>query len=312
MNAMGRLVEGLALPQPYLLFLGDTQNRAMPRRRSGWLIGRAIAVLPNWVCRAARSARACRRWTPPPPCRRCPRHRHRRCQSGRFHPAVMGGCPVAALEAGLDIISGMHARLEAIPELAEAAQRTRRRLINVRTPPAGIPIGTGRKRSGKRLLTVAPIVRWARNTLRWRCTGRSWRAASAPISGPAADRHIDRRWRHSDGRRGLRFRSRRCRDPQPRCRVDHWDVVEGQGSLFNPAYAAVSLGLLHGSQPDVFVVCHDPIRTHMLGLDGYALPAIEEVIDMTIRLGTAHQPGHPLRRGQPQHRRHGRSGPPTR
>jgi hypothetical protein len=58
----------------------------------------------------------------------------------------------------------------------------------------------------------------------------------------------------------------------------------------NPAYAAVSLGLLHGSQPDVFVVCHDPTRTHMLGLDGYALPAIEEVIDMTIRLGRRTNP----------------------
>src|SRR3546814_2267816 len=58
------------------------------------------------------------------------------------------------MEAGLDIVSGLHARLADVPALAEAARRTGRRLIDIRTPPAGIPVGTGRKRSGKRLLTV--------------------------------------------------------------------------------------------------------------------------------------------------------------
>ena len=63
-------------------------------------------------------------------------------------------------------------------------------------------------------------------------------------------------------------------------------LIEGQGSIFNPAYAAVSLGLLHGSQPDVFVVCHDPTRKVILGMESFALPSIEEVIDLTIRLGS--------------------------
>src|SRR3546814_9412818 len=63
---------------------------------------------------------------------------------------------VEAMEAGLDIVSGLHARLADIPALADAARRTGQRLIEVRTPPAGIPVGTGRRRSGKRLLTVGP------------------------------------------------------------------------------------------------------------------------------------------------------------
>src|SRR3546814_18467184 len=58
------------------------------------------------------------------------------------------------MEAGLDIVSGLHARLADVPALAEAARRTGRRLIDIRTPPAGLPVGTGRKRSGKRLLDV--------------------------------------------------------------------------------------------------------------------------------------------------------------
>jgi len=72
----------------------------------------------------------------------------------------------------------------------------------------------------------------------------------------------------------------------PDAPADHWDVIEGQGSLFNPSYAAVSLGLLHGSQPDIFIVCHDPLRKKIIGLEGFDLPSIEEVIDITTRLGS--------------------------
>jgi uncharacterized NAD-dependent epimerase/dehydratase family protein len=71
----------------------------------------------------------------------------------------------------------------------------------------------------------------------------------------------------------------------------HWDVIEGQGSLFHPAYAGVSLALLHGSQPDVIVVCHQPGRTGMLGHPGFALPTIEETIEMTLALGRRTNPG---------------------
>ena len=65
---------------------------------------------------------------------------------------------------------------------------------------------------------------------------------------------------------------------------DHWDVVEGQGSLFHPSFAGVTLGLLHGSQPDAFVVCHEPTRQTMRGVE-HPLPSIEDVIDATIRAG---------------------------
>jgi len=70
----------------------------------------------------------------------------------------------------------------------------------------------------------------------------------------------------------------------------HWDVVEGQGSLFHPSYAAVSLGLLHGSQPDVFVVCHEPGRQHLVGHPDFAVPSLAETIDLTLRLGRRTNP----------------------
>ena len=87
----------------------------------------------------------------------------------------------------------------------------------------------------------------------------------------------------------------------PDAAPDHWDVIEGQGSLFHPAYAGVSLGLLHGSQPDVFVVCHDPARERVIGYPDYPLPRIPETIELTVQLGRTHQPRDPLRRCLPQH-----------
>ena len=71
---------------------------------------------------------------------------------------------------------------------------------------------------------------------------------------------------------------------------DHWYVIECQGSLFHPAYAGVSLGLLHGSQPDVIVVCHEPGRERVLGHAEYALPTIDETISLSLRLGSRTNP----------------------
>ena len=76
----------------------------------------------------------------------------------------------------------------------------------------------------------------------------------------------------------------------PDAQPGHLDVIEGQGSLFHPAYAAVSLGLLLGSQPDVFVVCHDPGRQHILGYPAFPLPSIQQVIDQTVIMGRITNP----------------------
>ena len=62
----------------------------------------------------------------------------------------------------------------------------------------------------------------------------------------------------------------------------HWDIIEGQGSLFHASFAGVSLGLLHGSQPDALVLCHEPMRTHMRGLPDYPLPDLKECIEANL------------------------------
>ena len=198
---------------------------------------------------------------------------------------------VEAMEAGLDIVSGLHVRLASVPGLAEAAERTGRRLIDVRTPPTAIPTGTGRKRTGKRLLTVGTDC----------ALGKKYTALALYRAFVA--RGVDADFR-ATGQTGIMiagggipmdavvsdFEAGAAEMLSPDAPAEHWDVIEGQGSICHPAYAPVSLGLLHGSQPDMFVVCHDPSRAEVLGLDGLGLPSIEEVIDLTIRLGQRTNP----------------------
>jgi uncharacterized NAD-dependent epimerase/dehydratase family protein len=62
----------------------------------------------------------------------------------------------------------------------------------------------------------------------------------------------------------------------------HWDLVEGQGSLFHASYAGVTLGLIHGAQPDALVMCHEPTRPHMRGLPHYKLPDLQTCIDVNV------------------------------
>lgn len=196
-----------------------------------------------------------------------------------------------ALEAGLDLVSGMHARLDQVPELAEAAARHGRRLYDVRVPPAGLPVGTGRRRTGKRLLTVGTDC----------AVGKKY--AALALAREMKSRGVDATFR-ATGQTGIMiagsgipmdavvsdFLAGAAEALSPDAAPGHWDVVEGQGSLFHPAYAGVTLGLLHGSQPDVFVVCHEYGRKHVLGLPDFPLPEIDEVISMTVTLGRRTNP----------------------
>ena len=198
---------------------------------------------------------------------------------------------IEALESGLDIISGMHTRLSDTPQLKAAATRLGRRLIDIRTPPPNIPVATGRKRTGKRLLTVGTDC----------ALGKKYTALA--LARAFAARGVDVDFR-ATGQTGILiagsgipmdaviadFEAGAAEMLSPDASPQHWDVIEGQGSLFHPAYAGVSLGLLHGSQPDVFVVCHAPARERVLGNEDFALPSIEETIDMTLRLGRRTNP----------------------
>ncbi|WP_394790205.1 DUF1611 domain-containing protein [Rhodoferax sp.] len=191
-----------------------------------------------------------------------------------------------ALSAGMDIVSGLHSRLAQFPSLVQAAQRGGGRLVDVRHSDTSFPAGTGRKRSGNRVLTVgtdcalgkkytalaltqALQQRGARAT--FRATGQT--GVMIAGAGLAIDAVV------SD------FVAGAAEALSPDNSPGHWDVIEGQGALFHPAYAGVTLGLLHGSQPDALVLCHDPARSTIEGYPDFPIPALRQAIDRYVEAG---------------------------
>jgi uncharacterized NAD-dependent epimerase/dehydratase family protein len=282
----------LDLPSPYLLFLGDVKEPGYAKTAFGvrdWAPDRCVgemssepdsvtAGLPKLTPAEARSRGA---------------------RSVLIGVANVGGelkaswidPLVGALEAGLDIVSGLHMRLADTQEIRQAAERLGRRLYDVRIPPSPIPVATGRRRSGKRLLTVGTDCALGKKytalaitreleargvACDFRATGQTGiiiAGSGMPMDAVVAD-----------------FAAGAAELLSPDAPPDHWDVIEGQGSLFHPSYAGVSLALLHGSQPDVIVVCHEPGRQNIVGTAGYGLPGLAETIDLNLRLGSRTNP----------------------
>jgi len=198
----------------------------------------------------------------------------------------------SAVEAGLDVVSGMHTRLTAFPQLVRAAERRGVRLVDVRHMNDQYPVATGRRRAGKRVLTVGTDCALGKKytalalagALRARGAAATFRATGQTgimIAGQgiAMDAVV------SD------FLAGAAEALSPDNEPAHWDVIEGQGSLLHPAYAAVTLGLLHGSQPDAIVLCHAPERTTIEEYPDYPIPPLREVIDLYLRAGRLTNPG---------------------
>jgi len=202
---------------------------------------------------------------------------------GGFIPDEWNKPILEALESGLDVAAGMHQRLADIPLIADAAARHGRTLHDVRQPRRSFSPGTGAKRAGKRLLTVGTDC----------AVGKKYTALAIEKAMRARGMNADFRATGQTGimiaGRGVAidavvadFISGAAEWLSPEAAPDHWDVIEGQGSLFHPAYAGVTLGLIHGSQPDALVICHEPVRTHLLGLN-YPVPDLRSCIDMNVR-----------------------------
>jgi uncharacterized NAD-dependent epimerase/dehydratase family protein len=275
------------LPQPYLLFLGDITEREYAKTAFGLRDWGRERCVGEYACPGGTVSTGLPFLMPAQAVEKGARALVIGvANEGGFIADSWIPPLLDALESGLDVISGMHTRLAEVAPLQAAATRNGRRLIDVRQPPQNIPIATGRKRSGKRLLTVgtdcaigkkytALVLTRAFLTrgiaTHFRATGQTGiliAGSGIPIDAVVAD-----------------FAAGAAEILSPDAANDHWDVIEGQGSLFHPAYSGVSLALLHGSQPDVVVICHEPGRDRILGVPGYTLPSVEEMIQLALRLG---------------------------
>ncbi|MBL8905443.1 MAG: DUF1611 domain-containing protein [Rhizobiales bacterium] len=279
------------IAKPYLLFLGDVRDQLAAKTASGivdwrpeWCVGqmrlpgcRADCGLPDLTIAEAR-ARGAQTMVVGA------------VNAGGVLPDRWIANIVEALNAGLDVATGLHVRLASIPAIAEAARSNGRRLHDVRFSELTFATGKGTKRPGLRILTVGTDcsvgkkytalalereMRKAGLAADFRATGQTGVLISG--RGVAIDAVI------------ADFISGAAEWLCPANEPDHWDVVEGQGSLFHPSFAGVTLGLLHGAQPDAFVVCHEPTRKTMRGVQ-HPLPSIADVIDRTIVEGRLTNP----------------------
>lgn len=190
---------------------------------------------------------------------------------------------LAALAAGLDISAGLHHKLAEHPAISAAAMRLGRRLFDVRHTDLQFSPGTGEKRSGRRLLTVGADC----------AVGKKYTAL-------AIEQELRRRGAKADfcatGQTGIMisgrgvavdsvvadFISGAAEWLSPAADPEHWHVIEGQGSLAHPAYAGVTLGLVHGSQPDALVVCQEAGRTRLQGFERFPCPSLGEALRMHV------------------------------
>jgi uncharacterized NAD-dependent epimerase/dehydratase family protein len=198
---------------------------------------------------------------------------------------------LSALAAGFDIASGLHNLLRDEPDLVAAAADHGGQLVDVRVPTEDYPIANGVPRAGKRMLAVGTDCSVGKmytalavdTEMRARGLKSSFRATGqtgilitgggVPLDAVIAD-----------------FMAGSIEHLTPDNDPDHWDIIEGQGSLFHVSYSGVTLALIHGGQPDALVLCHEPTREHMRGLPGYRLPSMAAVRDLALSLAKVANP----------------------
>ncbi|WP_171229026.1 N-acetyltransferase DgcN [Ruegeria sp. HKCCA4008] len=198
---------------------------------------------------------------------------------------------VMALEEGFDLASGLHNLLRDEPDLVAVAEATGRKLHDVRVPEVDYPIANGIKRRGKRCLAVGTDCsvgkmytamamdaemrkRGMKST--FRATGQTGiliTGDGVPLDAVVAD-----------------FMAGSIEWLTPDNDDDHWDLIEGQGSLFHVSYSGVTMALIHGGQPDALILSHEPTRAHMRGLPTYQLPTLETLRDTALALAKVANP----------------------
>ena len=196
-----------------------------------------------------------------------------------------------ALGMGYDLASGLHNLLRDEADLAEIAAANFCTLHDVRVPSVEYPIANGKKRTGKRCLTVGTDCsvgkmytamamdtemnkRGMKST--FRATGQTGiliTGGGVPLDAVIAD-----------------FMAGSVEYLTPSNDEDHWDHIEGQGSLFHVSYSGVTLALVHGGQPDALILGHEPTRAHMRGLPEYQQPSLETLRDTALALARVGNP----------------------
>lgn len=276
----------MQIPQPYLLFLGDVTDPLSAKTARGILQWRPeicigqLRLTPETVSLEladlsledayAKGARTLVLGT---------------ANSGGFIPQSWLTTLERALDIGFNLASGMHQRLGDNPTLAQKARANNCKLFDIRHFDGGLEVGSGKPREGKRLLTVGTDC-----------------SVGKMYTSLALEKEMNKQGLKAQfcatGQTGIfisgkgiaidavvaDFISGATEAISPEFDDHDWDIIEGQGSLLNPSFAGVSLGLLHGAQPDALVLCHEVGRQHIRHLPHMPMPDLALVMEANLML----------------------------
>ncbi len=280
------------IPTPYLLFLGDAPDQLSAKVAQGirdWRPENAIGQIRMPGCKAdlgledltleqayEKGARTMVIGV---------------ANRGGYISEAWKAMLIKALSTGFDLASGLHNLLRDEPDLVAHAKQCGRLLHDVRVPTVEYPIANGKKRRGKRCLAVGTD-----------CSAGKMYTAMA-IDKLMQDRGMKSTFR-ATGQTGILitgegvpldaviadFMAGSIEYLTPDNDEDHWDLIEGQGSLFHVSYSGVTMALIHGGQPDALILCHEPTRKHMRGLPEYSLPSMRNLNDTALHLAKVSNP----------------------
>lgn len=282
----------MALATPYLMFVGDAPDQLAAKVAIG-----VVHWRPEW-CKGQLRLAGCKADLGIPDMTiadavkaGCKTMVIGVANRGGVIPDNWVGVIVEAIEAGMDVAAGLHRRLRDVPAIAGAAARHGRTLTDARHPSRDFDVASGQSRSGRRILTVGTDV-----------------SVGKMFTSLAIEREMKARGMKADfratGQTGIfiagdgasvdavvaDFIAGAAEWLTPANDPDHWDVVEGQGSLFHASYSGVTLGLIHGARPHALVLCHDAARLEMRGTPGVPVPALEDCIAVNERMAQMFEP----------------------
>jgi uncharacterized NAD-dependent epimerase/dehydratase family protein len=219
-------------------------------------------------------------------------------QGGRFPPAwreLLKG----SISKGLDVESGLHEFVSEDPELAELARLHGVELRDLRKPPEGlnVPTGANLEVDAKIVLTVGSDCAIGKKTVAVELDLEARRRGLASVFVPTGQTGIAiAGWGIavdavvSDFLAGAAERL----VVEGAARGGKILFVEGQGSLVHPLYSGVTLGLVHGSAPHAFVLCHRAGATEIDGSPGHPIPSLRELVELHERVALPRRPARVL------------------
>jgi uncharacterized NAD-dependent epimerase/dehydratase family protein len=215
-------------------------------------------------------------------------------QGGRFPPAWRALLR-DAVTAGLDVESGLHEFVTDDPELVELAARHGVALRDLRKPPRDLNVPTGAylTQSAKVVLLVGSDCAIGKMTVALELDAEARRAGLASEFVPTGQTGIAiAGWGIAVDAVVSDF----VAGAAERLVVEGVErggellFVEGQGSLLHPAYSGVTLGLLHGSAPHLYVLCHKAGQKFVDGDERFAIPPLPSLIELHERMSLLARP----------------------